>query len=183
MSLVLSDLDPLRAKDIKNNLRLIIICELVEPYSTVDLGGSSPTLNDPYDSVITYKLVYSKVTEVILYNKSNGVIEARIFPIKQKRKIHPHLYRDVHTKKYGYSEGWDSKKILIDAIYEDAGEFKYGLARVKIGDKWTLIDIDGKQVCKLIYDYIWDYNGKRAKARLVDGSFKYLDGNGVELEY
>lgn len=52
--------------------------------------------------------------------------------------------------KYGYLDG--SMKEKLEFIYDDATSFYEGIAAVKKGDKWALIDRKGELITEYIYD-------------------------------
>ncbi|QXE87820.1 WG repeat-containing protein [Geomonas nitrogeniifigens] len=56
--------------------------------------------------------------------------------------------------KYGYM---DTKgEIIIEPKYDDARPFSGGLSPVQIGALWGIIDLTGKLVSKVIFEYVFD---------------------------
>lgn len=88
------------------------------------------------------------------------------------------------------SKGLDGKWIFRGAngeplpggSYDDAWDFKDGLARVKRDGLWGYIDGNGTLVIPLLYGYCWDFEKDRAKVRLVDGLVSYIDRTGKALD-
>jgi len=60
------------------------------------------------------------------------------------------------TKKYGYID--KNRKEVIPRKYDDAGDFRRGLARVCINGKYGIIDKNGDEIVPLVYDSIGDFN-------------------------
>lgn len=71
--------------------------------------------------------------------------------------------------KYGYINA--NGEQLTDFIYEDARDFQMGAARVKVGDKYGLIDRFGNPITCCDYDYITDFRSDgyaRARRANID---------------
>lgn len=77
----------------------------------------------------------------------------------------------------------DSKgEVITPEPYDDAWDFKNGLARVKRDDKWGYIDERGKVVIPFRFAYCWDFEGDRAKVRLEDGTTQFIGRDGGKVE-
>ncbi len=69
--------------------------------------------------------------------------------------IAQNLKRTYENNKVGYKD--DNKKIVIPAKFDEAWDFKDGLARVKLDNKFGYINEDGKAVIPIKYDYAWEF--------------------------
>lgn len=64
---------------------------------------------------------------------------------------------------FGYAN--ENLEKVIDTVYEFAGNFKDGLALVRLNGKFGFIDRRGKEVIPLIYDNAENFRDGRAKVR------------------
>ena len=71
--------------------------------------------------------------------------------------------------KWGYVSGQGEEAIPF--VYDEAHNFKEGLAAVKIGDLWGYVDYNGTMVIKPIYDEATDFCETRAIVKKDD---KYI---------
>ena len=68
------------------------------------------------------------------------------------------------------------KSLQIKYDYSYVSDFEYGLARVRQGKLWGLINKEGEVVLPIQYDEIWKFEGKhRATTNVV------LDGETIEI--
>jgi hypothetical protein len=68
-------------------------------------------------------------------------------------------------------------------MYDDADDFKEGLARVKLNGKWGFIDKTGKEIVPPKYDYAWDFQESLARVKLNEKDFYikvFPDGRVIE---
>lgn len=94
-------------------------------------------------------------------------------------------------KNYKHAILDDEENIVVDyGTYHWIDGFDNGFARVKIGDKWGLININGELVLPIEYDELWNFYGKKREstyARIGDKSsqvnFKKLRKNRLVEEY
>jgi hypothetical protein len=90
--------------------------------------------------------------------------------------------KDVCGKKKGY---WDDikDKLVIPLIYDEAREFKNGIAAVAVHNKWGFINHSGEVVIPLKYDYIgsFDYLFKGLLNVRLNGKKGYIDRTGREV--
>lgn len=70
---------------------------------------------------------------------------------------------------------------VVKTEFDDAWDFKGGLARVKKDGKWGYIDPRGEIAIPLRFDYCWDFEGDRAKVRWHDGTTGYIDRSGKKI--
>ncbi len=73
-------------------------------------------------------------------------------------------------------------KDLSSDSFDDAYDFKNGYARIKREGKWGFLGADGKIAIDPKYNYVWDFDGKRAKVRFEDMSIRYIDMTGKEYD-
>ena len=71
-------------------------------------------------------------------------------------------------------------RLLLPPVYQDAGPFREGLAVVRLGDRFGLIDRDGVwRIDCGRYDYVGPLSGGRALVRR-DGLYGFIDRHGRE---
>ncbi|MDO5046725.1 WG repeat-containing protein [Campylobacter sp.] len=58
----------------------------------------------------------------------------------------------VGFHKQGYMD--KTGKLVIDKIYDNAADFKNGFAEVSKGEKWGVIDVNGKEVVPIKFDHL-----------------------------
>lgn len=90
------------------------------------------------------------------------------------------FWNNVKTLWSGFSEGYaavcsseNSKwgfitefgKLAVPFIYDEARDYKGGLAAVKVDGLWGYIDYSGAMVIKPVYDEVEDFNESRAVVR------------------
>ena len=69
---------------------------------------------------------------------------------------------------------------VVPFIYNEAGDFHEGLARVKKGSLWGFIDKRGNEVIPLKYNDVHDFSGGFAAVK-KDGKWGFVDKSGQEL--
>lgn len=70
--------------------------------------------------------------------------------------IAQNLKRTYENNKVGYKD--DNNKIVIPSKFDEAWDFKDGLARVKLDNKFGYINEEGKAVIPIKYDYAWEFS-------------------------
>jgi len=101
----------------------------------------------------------------------------------QKRELYPALKND----KYGYIN--KKGQVVIEPKFQDAKEFKNGVARVKLNDRWGFINKSGDFVISAKFDAAEDFDSKQAgvlidwkyyridlRGRIVEQDIKYFEG-------
>lgn len=58
----------------------------------------------------------------------------------------------VGFNKFGYMD--ENAKLRVDKIYDMASDFKHGFAEVGKGEKWGIIDTNGKEILPIKFDYL-----------------------------
>jgi hypothetical protein len=75
------------------------------------------------------------------------------------------------------------KKVVVQPKYDDAEDFKEGLAQVKLNRKWGFIDKTGKEILPPKYDYAKYFQEGLAEVKL-NGKYFYIkvfpDGKIIE---
>src|SRR3970040_1196107 len=100
------------------------------------------------------------------------------------------LFPALKDDKYGYinNEG----RVVISPQFQEAKEFKSGLARVRVNDKWGFINKSGEFVIPPKYNVIEDFNSniwidKDLAGVILDGKYYCIDLKGKivrqELNY
>lgn len=80
--------------------------------------------------------------------------------------------------KWGFEDAYG--KIVIPPVYEEAGDFMYGVARVRKDGKWGVINKKGNVVFPCEYDSIEPFSDNTALAKKEDLSYYiYLDGRPI----
>ena len=80
---------------------------------------------------------------------------------------------------FGYAD-LEQGRLLLPPVYQDAGPFREGLAVVRLGDRFGLIDRDGVwRIDCGRYDYVGPLSGGRALVRR-DGLYGFIDRHGRE---
>jgi serine/threonine protein kinase len=79
---------------------------------------------------------------------------------------------------FGFSD--ISKKLVIEAKYDDASPFNDGLAEVVINGKRGFIDKAGQEVIPLKYDYVGPFSDGLAKV-VTNGKWGFIDKAGQEV--
>ena len=83
-------------------------------------------------------------------------------------------FEDPGSGKWGYKlDG----RVVIPAVYDWAGSFHDGLARVEANGKEVFINESGKVVIPLIYDRVWPFSYDRAMVK-INGKRGYIDRSG-----
>lgn len=100
-----------------------------------------------------------------------------------------YFWNNVHTIFDKFSEGYmavcssingkwgfitDEGKEQVPFIYEEAHNFKEGLAAVNVGGLWGFIDNFGKMIIRPVYDEVKDFNESRAIVR-NGANFRVID--------
>lgn len=80
--------------------------------------------------------------------------------------------------KFGYTDM--AGALVIDIVYDSAGNFENGIAIVEKNGYWGVIDIDGNAAVDFLYTYIGSFSDGKAIAQ-KDGVMGILDINGVFL--
>jgi hypothetical protein len=88
--------------------------------------------------------------------------------------------RFLEGGKFGFRS--PDGRVVAEPRFEDAWEFKEGLARVKLGGRWGFLDGEGRVVVEPQFDYAWDFSGGKAKVRLPGGTVRYVDREGKPVE-
>jgi len=89
------------------------------------------------------------------------------------------------NNKEGY-KNVETGEVVVPAIYDEvSGNFENGFAWVKLDDKYGLIDITGKEVIEIKYDFAANFSEGLSKVRINDKcGFINKDGKIViELKY
>ena len=85
--------------------------------------------------------------------------------------------------RYGYQD--KSGMIVIDPLFDEAGEFKAGLALVKVGGKLGYIDTQGQAVVEPEWDELHPFKDDLARVR-SGGKYGFVDRSGkvvIDLRY
>ncbi len=83
-------------------------------------------------------------------------------------KAQEELLKEVEELDNAMSMLTLSKRLKIQYDYSYVSDFEYGLARVKQGKLWGLINMNGEVVLPIQYDSIWKFEGKhRATTNVV----------------
>ncbi len=100
----------------------------------------------------------------------------------KKVEQYTNLYPTFTNDKWGYSNS--KKEIVISPKYDFAYVFKNNAAKVKLNNKWGLINAEGLEICPIIYDVLTsDYIYQSQPIYLVEKNGKkgMLDLNGKEI--
>ena len=79
--------------------------------------------------------------------------------------------------KWGYIS-FETEKVVVPYQYSLAEAFTdHGIAKIKIGDKWGLLDSDGKELIPVIYDWIYleEYSKYKIIRFQLDGKWGLFD--------
>lgn len=139
-------------------------------YCTMRLNGKWGILDDRGN--IVYDFIYDNKIELMdfeeyVYLEIDGktkVLDKDLKPVLKDAHTYIHkarenvfLVKDDSKCRYINKDG----EALFDFTCDEATSFnKYGLARVKINDKWGIINKTGKFVQECVYDGIDDYGDK-----------------------
>lgn len=103
-----------------------------------------------------------------------------------------YFWNNVKTIYRGFSEGYiaicssknekwgfitEAGKEAIPFIYDEAHDFKDGLAAVKVDSLWGFIDYTGMMVIKPVYDKVLDFSESRAIAQ-INNRWMVIDKKG-----
>ena len=69
---------------------------------------------------------------------------------------------------------------VISSMYDDAGDFYEGLAKVKLGNKWGYINRQGEEVISCEYDYVGDFHESLACVEFSE-NWGYVNHQGEEV--
>ncbi len=86
--------------------------------------------------------------------------------------------QDESIGKGGFADS--TGRVVVSYIYEEAGPFTDGLAKVNLNGKSGFIDYTGEAVIPLMYESLGDFYDGLAKAGL-DGKYGYIDNIGQEV--
>lgn len=81
----------------------------------------------------------------------------------------------AESEKWGFIT--DTGKEAIPFIYDEAHNFKGGLAAVKMNGLWGFVDYNGMMVIKPTYDEVFDFNESRSIVQINNG-WKVIDKKG-----
>lgn len=119
---------------------------------------------------------------------SNTTAATKIQPTtttaSQAQELKP--FFDYNKLTFGYK---DTKgNVVIQPKYNEAHYFSEGLAAVNIGQdknglggKWGFIDVNGKEVVPIIYNYVYDFKDGKVNVELNGRKF-YIDKTGKEID-
>ena len=103
--------------------------------------------------------------------------------IKRAKGEMPLLLVKSNEGKWGFSD--NSGKILINTQYDNANNFKEGLAAVSKNGKWGFIDSAGNSIGALEYDHVQAFYNEYAAVN-TGTKFGYIDNTGkvkIKLQY
>lgn len=113
----------------------------------------TPPKNCVIDIYKDYIRILDSKTRVVNYYKHLGS-GISMFPLKGNDDTQYHFFEFLskfeHNGKYGFVNPYG--QIVIQPIYDEAGNFYEGLSDVKIGNKWGYINKKGE----LVYGFIFD---------------------------
>ena len=92
--------------------------------------------------------------------------------------------KDEITGKWGFADS--TGKVIVAFKYEEATDFKEGLAKVKLNGKTGFINDCGKEVIPLIYDVCDVFNEELAAVKKTGEGFGFIDKTGntvIPLKY
>ena len=96
---------------------------------------------------------------------------------KLLQTIEPFLIPYRKGSKWGFCD-WN-KNIVIDCVYEELTRFSGGIAAIKIGGKWGVINAYGKIVAKCNYDNVHVVSGLAGLKR--NNQWILIDKNGIQI--
>lgn len=82
-------MQPQKAKEVKESLRLLAVFSLESPYIYVDTLETKPTIDKPTDVTIYSQYLIGRASEFIFYNYKTGEIYRRLRPQSMKDKAEP----------------------------------------------------------------------------------------------
>lgn len=136
------------------------------------------SLGDTRGNVMTkYGTDYIKVNNVISYTLDDKKLEFTFNDNDEIEDIRLYIYlpdeQDTvinRPDEYYYS--------FDDSILYRLGPFREGLARIKFGDKYGYIDIDGNIAIAPQYYNAGNFSNNRAWVKNNEGKYGYIDNNG-----
>ena len=86
---------------------------------------------------------------------------------------------ETSANKWGYID--KTGKLVIEAVFDDVGQFSEGLAAINQNGKWGYIDRKGKMVIPIIYKSGWAFHENRARVKPFDQPDSYIYPSGTSL--
>ena len=83
------------------------------------------------------------------------------------------IFKDSNGK-YGFKN--KSGEIVIPAKYQQANNFREGLARFRLDNKWSFVDKTGKEVIPINYQSVSDFYDGLAMV-ILDNKWGFIDKN------
>lgn len=148
----------------------LIRVSIIDTYGFPKSGGNVSTYQRPLYGLINYK--GEVLLEPVFYTMISAIGNKRLFTVQNKRY------------EYGVITA-DGEEIVPFGKYQWIDGFDKGLARVKLGkvtngikdsgNKWGLIDVDGKEVLPVEYDDIWNFYAKNRITTKIIKDKKSID--------
>jgi hypothetical protein len=85
MNYKLKNINAQLARDAKANTRLLIICKIIEPFTSSWETKREATISNPVKSIEHHISIYTEVSELWFYNLSSGEIYAKLRRSGQSR--------------------------------------------------------------------------------------------------
>lgn len=85
----------------------------------------------------------------------------------------------IHVKLQGKHNFVDKyNRLLSNVWFDDYVDFKYDVARVKLNNKWNLLNIKGEILCKKWYEMIFVYKAQSLTKVKDEFGYNFLDKDG-----
>jgi hypothetical protein len=139
-----------------------------------------PPVREPGKSVASITATRGRTTEILEVEIDTGKPGKEEAVAAGGKKAGGRIEKFKTDGKFGFRSPGGG--VLCEAKFEDAWDFKEGLARVKYFGKWGFVDETGKMPIDPEYDYAWDFSDGKAKVRLPDGSTRFVGRDGRLLE-
>lgn len=109
-------------------------------------------------------------------NFSAGLAAVRIW---QQAPRDPDIGARMNYPCYGFID--KTGTVVIEPVFDEAGPFSNGLARVAKGQDWGYIDRNGGMVIPPQYEKASDFSEGLARVREASGQWNYVDQHGRRL--
>lgn len=124
--------------------------------------------------ILFISIIFIACNSIINSNNENNAKSSKL------QILYPYKSNNTSDKsfKYGYID--EEGKVIVEPKYDYAdyaSENQDGYYRVKIGDKWGMINSKGDNVIKVDYEELSDFSEGLAAAKL-NGKYGYIDMKG-----
>lgn len=124
----------------------------------IDKNGKTLPTVIPFDSAYDFSEGMARVRVI----KSSTKYNPHLFAHKENQRSFaaiteldmpdPHGYERIWDYEYGYGFINENGELIVKFIYDNATDFRYGVAGVKKDGKWAMINKNGELISSFVFD-------------------------------